>query len=119
MNNQPCVSLEMAQRLEAEGFFFNPKSPFQIDRFIWAKGLEPYNKGKFTLSYGDPRRYLPEWEPVYAPTATELLPKGWILENGHAAWHAHNKKRGRPTFPNENPHDAAAMAWLWEKENGQ
>jgi len=124
MKHEPCVSFEMAKRLEAEGFFFNPKSPFQIDRFIWAKGLEPYNKGKFTLSYTDPRRYKPEWEPVYAPTVTELLPKGYHLSHmstreGGSVWAAFFDDNGGHCGFNENPHDAAAMAWLREKENGQ
>jgi hypothetical protein len=115
MNNQPCVSFEMAKRLEAKGFFFNPKSPFQTNRFIWAKGISRYDRGKFTISYTDPTNYPPEWEPVYAPTATELLPKGWVLGNLYDGW---NVSGSGPTFIHENPHDAAAMAWLWEEENG-
>jgi hypothetical protein len=124
MKDQPCVSYEMAKRLEAEGFFFNPGSPFQTNRFIWAKGISRYEREKFTISYTDPTNYPTEWEPVYAPTAFDVIPLGWCVEK---KLHAFAAKRYEfdpfgasetPTFIHENPHDAAAMAWLWEKENG-
>jgi hypothetical protein len=117
----------MAQRLEAEGFFFNPKSPFQTKRFVWAKGISRYEREKFTISYTDPTNYPPEWEPVYAPTAFELLPDGWYLKRYWderpdgteiEGWEAMNTDAGI-FFLDENPHDAAATAWLWEKKNGR
>jgi len=61
---------------------------------------------------------------IKAPTATELIPKGYHLSHmstreGGSVWAAFFDDKGGHCGFNENPHDAAALAWLWEKEKGQ
>jgi hypothetical protein len=115
MNNQPCVSREMAERLKEAGYSA-PEFARDGKWFYFKSHLHPHPGGIFKNS-----------DELYAPTATELLPDGWYLKrywderpdgteiNG---WEAMNTDAG-VFFLHENPHDAAAMAWLWEKEKGQ
>jgi len=124
MKHEPCVSLEMAQRLKEAGY---PQRDISEENtgFLWAVTFDGENE----MVYTDAELYLIEPEyiksSVHAPTATELLPDDWYLKrywderpdgkeiNG---WEARNEDEGI-FFLNENPHDAAAMAWLWEKGN--
>jgi len=90
MKGYICTSREMAERLKEAGY---PQFILSGFHRHWDE-----KKGEYT----------------HAPTATELLPKGWVLGNLYDGW---NVSGSGPTFINENPHDAAAMAWLWEKGN--
>jgi hypothetical protein len=119
MKTEPCVSREMADRLKEAGY------PSKDNGFFYA--LAPgYDTGSEEFRYFESKPQE-QFDPVYAPTATELLPKAW-----HTKRYAHVRADGTKIVAcivinertgmfvlNENPHDAAAMAWLWEKENGQ
>jgi hypothetical protein len=100
MKDQPCVSYEMAERLKKAGY----------PQFILSGFHRHWDEKK--------------GEYIHAPTAFDVIPLGWCVEK---KLHAFAAKRYEfdpfgasetPTFIHENPHDAAAMAWLWEKENG-
>ena len=102
----------MAERLKDAGY-----STLEFARdgkwFYFKSHLHPHPGGIFKNS-----------DELYAPTATELLPKGYHLSHmstreGGSVWAAFFDDKGGHCGFNENPHDAAAMAWLWEKETGQ
>jgi hypothetical protein len=126
MKYNPCTSREMAERLKKAGY---PERDISEENtgFFWAVTFDSENE----MVYTDAELYLIEPEciknSVYAPTVTELLPDGWYLKRYWderpdgteiEGWEAMNTDAGI-FFLDENPHDAAAMAWLWEKENGQ
>jgi hypothetical protein len=113
MKNQPCVSFEMADRLKEAGY---PQPKMEVIGRIafWMAYGFFYRQGALLASDG----FIFDKGDTYAPTAFELLPEGWTIANLDNGWHVHLYDVGGPTFIHENPHDAAAMAWLWEKENG-
>ena len=116
MRNIPCVSLEMAERLKEAGY----PPPDKKSRYL---------SGEWAYYENDPKHPHPgglfkDDSDIYAPTATELLPKGYHLSHmstreGGSVWAAFFDDKGGHCGFNENPHDAAALAWLWEKESGE
>jgi len=114
----------MAQRIKEAGY---PQRDISVSEentgFFWAVTFDSENE----MVYTDAELYLIEQEciksSVYAPTALEIIPDDWYIKrywgerpdgteiNG---WEARNEDTGF-LFLSENPHDAAAMAWLWEK----
>jgi len=107
----------MAQRLNIAGL------PASMMKYIeplnfWAEYIYFYREGALFQSGA----FLFEQGDIYAPTATELLPKGYHLSHmstreGGSVWAAFFDDNGGHCGFNENPHDAAAKAWLWEKGN--
>jgi hypothetical protein len=102
MKEHICTSREMAERLKEAGY----NGPA-----LWGYGAQ--TNDAYTIYEAREGGFKIE---IKAPTATELMPKGWVLGNLYDGW---NISGSGPTFIHENPHDAAAMAWLWEEENGQ
>jgi hypothetical protein len=109
----------MAQRLKEAGY---PQRDISEENtgFLWAVTFDGENE----MVYTDAELYLIEPEyiksSVHAPTATELLPHKWFLFREENVWGvAKMPLSDGKIWYNENPHDAAAMAWLWEKEKGQ
>jgi hypothetical protein len=122
MKEYICTSREMAERLKEAGY---PKPAMEVIGYMafWPEGCFFYRQGVLLPSGG----FIFDEGDIYAPTALEIIPNDWDIKrywdmrpdgteiNG---WEARNEDEG-VFFLNENPHDAAAMAWLWEKGNGQ
>ena len=57
-------------------------------------------------------------DSIYAPTATELLPDGWaLMRHSETEWIVQNLDDSKQYAIVQNPHDAAALAWLHEHKN--
>lgn len=93
MKTYKCVSHEMAQMLKAA----------ELPQLKLA--AQHYYEDETTGEY---------W---YAPTATELLahlPDGWAVEKHGILFRVSRETDN--SFYHENPHDAAALAWLHENK---
>jgi hypothetical protein len=111
MKGYICTSREMAERLKEAGYL----PPDNNKRYLSGEWAYYENDPK----HPHPGGFFKDDSDICAPTAFELLPEGWTIANLDNGWHVHLYDVGGPTFIHENPHDAAAMAWLWEKEEKQ
>ncbi len=111
------VSFETAKELKEAGF----PQPSDI--------MHPYGKNKWLMFYVEPSEEgdAPELYSLdriddirtfsdpceifaYAPTATDLIPPGWGILRNRDNWSCGDDK---VVFSNDNPSEAAAMAWLF------
>ena len=107
MKNQPCVSREMAEKLRDAGY------PQPTNGMFYALAAG-YDTGNEVLEHFNSKPQ-PQFDPAYAPTATELLPDGLaLMRHSETEWIAQNLDDPKQYAIGENPHDAAAMAWLRE-----
>ena len=121
------VSFETAKRLKGAGF----SQPSEIDpanRWLIFY-VEPSEEGGVPELYSadrieDIRSFSDPCEIVaYAATATDLIPPGWFLQNRGDDWICSNAftydgvKNELKDFINDNPAEAAAMAWLHVNRN--
>lgn len=109
----------MAENLRDTGY---PQPQISILSFWSVKypGTDQYHLMGGEVAFRDVeklRRSSDLWDAVYHPTATELLPREWFLFREKDLWAvARMPLSDGNVWYNENPHDAASMAWLWEKK---
>ena len=97
----------MAEKLRDAGYPQPDRGMF----YALSAGYDPSDEGP-EYFYAKPQL---QFDPAYAPTATELLPIRYALSwNGHR-WRVENKK-GDVIFMGGNPHDLSARAWLHESK---
>lgn len=127
------VSFETAKALKEAGFpqpsdWIDLDRSNQWDMFYVEPSEEGDAPGLYSLdriddirTFGDPCKII-----AYAPTATDLLPPGWVLVHYTDHWVAISagslinsvgKNYEDPYFTHDNPSEAAAMAWLFVKRN--
>ncbi len=124
------VSFETAKELKDAGFP-QPEEWVDLDRSNqWLmfyvepteEGYAPeaYSADRITdiRTFGDPCEVI-----AYAPTATDLIPQGWYLirkpkddDPKSEEWTC-SEAVTPEWFHNDNPHEAAAQAWLFVKRN--